>query len=75
MVLIPHCGQAKIEAGSQALVVPRVDTEHNNLCIFQICYQQAEAATSCNKSVSDKFHQALLQLDEIGKFNFSRTFS
>ena len=30
---IPHCGQAKIEAGLQALVVP-TDTEHDNLCIL-----------------------------------------
>ena len=33
---ILHCDQAKIEAESQALVVPtvRVDTEHDNLCIL-----------------------------------------
>ena len=31
---IPHCRQVKIEARSQALVVPTVDTEHDNLCIL-----------------------------------------
>ena len=31
---IPHCGQAKIEAGSQALVVPTELTRSMIICVF-----------------------------------------
>ena len=33
---IPHCGQAKIEAGSQALVVPTELTRSVIICVFCI---------------------------------------
>ena len=33
---IPHCGQAKIEAGSQALVVPKKLTRSMIICVFCI---------------------------------------
>ena len=33
---IPHCGQAKIEAGSQALVVPTELTWSMTICVFCI---------------------------------------
>ena len=33
---IPHCGQAKIEAGSQALVVPTELTRSMIICVFYV---------------------------------------
>ena len=33
---IPHCGQAKIEAGSEALVVPTELTRSMEICVFCI---------------------------------------
>ena len=43
---IPHCGQAKIEAGSQALVVPTESTRSMIICVFCI----AEMEKVDNKS-------------------------
>ena len=44
---IPHCGQAKIEAGSQALVVPTELTRSMIICVFCIAEMDKVDNKSC----------------------------
>ena len=44
---IPHCGQAKIEAGSQALVIPTELTRSMIICVFCIAKMDKFDNKSC----------------------------
>ena len=58
---IPHCGQANIEAGSQALVVPTEFTRSMIICVFCI----AEMDKANNKS-------SFIQLESIQYTNAAK---
>ena len=65
---IPHCEQAKIEAGSQALVVPTELTRSMIICVFCIADMDKVDNKSCfmqRKLFSTQMQNALSSVYEI----------